>query len=270
MVIPVRVGREGQLLPLPRPDDLPADIRDLVLYQKHDVAHERFGRDIADLIEAITLARRSKRAQPAVTRVPWGWIGTTAGVLAITYVGARYAGVPVPWPGSPAAVASLDGGTGQRLDFSVRLNGSGVVQAWSTVDIRTRIDGQIEKIAFEEGQMVKKGDLLLQIDPRPFQAALDQALSKKALDEAQLANSKFNLTRYKTLGNNFVSQQQIDTQGALVNQQEAQIKADQGVMTLGYRRASGDRSSPSQPPAESAALPSLSTGRMRRVLISTS
>jgi membrane fusion protein, multidrug efflux system len=166
-----------------------------------------------------------------VTRVPWGWIGTTAGVLAITYVGAHYAGVPVPWPGSPAAVASLDGETGQRLHFPVRLNGSGIVQPWSTIDIRTRIDGQIEKIAFEEGQMVKKGDLLVQIDPRPFQAALDQALSRKSLDEAQLANSKGNLTRYKTLGtNNLVSQQEIDTQGGLVNQQEAQIKADQGVI----------------------------------------
>ena len=76
VVIPVRVGREGQIPPLPRPDELPEDIRDLVLYQKHDVTHERFGRDIADLTDAITTVRRAKR-----TPRPWGKIAATSLVL---------------------------------------------------------------------------------------------------------------------------------------------------------------------------------------------
>jgi formylglycine-generating enzyme required for sulfatase activity len=103
VVVPARVGREGQLPGLPRAEDLPADIRDLVLYQKQDVTYERFGRDIGELIEAITVVRRSKRPEHPVPRAPWGWVGAmSAGVLAITYFGAYYLGVPVPWPGSPA------------------------------------------------------------------------------------------------------------------------------------------------------------------------
>lgn len=105
--------------------------------------------------------------------------------------------------------------------------------------IRSRVDGQIETVNFEEGQMVKQGDALLRIDPRPFQAALDQATAKKALDEAQLENSRRDLIRFKRAGTTVHSQQQIDTQEALVAQQEAQIKSDQAAIDnaqvqLGY------------------------------------
>lgn len=104
VVVPVRVGREGQLPALPRAQDLPEDIRDLVLYQKHDVAHERFGRDIAELIEAITTIRRNNRPQYAAPRVPWGWVGATASAMALAgWVGAHSLGLPVPWPGAPAS-----------------------------------------------------------------------------------------------------------------------------------------------------------------------
>ena len=96
--------------------------------------------------------------------------------------------------------------------------------------IHTRVDGQIEKIAFKEGQMVNHGDLLLQIDPRPFQATLEQAIAKKNLDEAQLENSRRDLARFKTVGTIANTQQQIDTQQALVTQLEAQVKADQGAI----------------------------------------
>lgn len=140
--------------------------------------------------------------------------------------------------GNEASVP-VDVTAADREDFPVYLNGLGVAQAWNTVTIRARVDGQIDRIAFQEGQMVKQGDLLLQIDPRPFQAALDQAAAKKALDEALLANSKRDLQRYRTVGTLAVSQQQIDTQAALVKQQEAQVKADQGAIDnaqvqLGY------------------------------------
>ena len=137
------------------------------------------------------------------------------------------------------AAVPIDVAVAEREDFPVYLNGLGVAQAWNTVTIRVRVDGQIDKVAFQEGEMVKQGDLLLQIDPRPFQAALDQAAAKKALDEALLANSKRDLERYTKVGTLAVSQQQIDTQAALVKQQEAQIKSDQGAIDnaqvqLGY------------------------------------
>jgi multidrug efflux system membrane fusion protein len=133
----------------------------------------------------------------------------------------------------------VDVAAAARRDFPVFLNGLGVTQAWNTVTIRVRVDGQIDKIGFKEGQMVKQGDLLLEIDPRPFQAALDQAVAKKALDETLLANSKRDLDRYNKVGTLAVSQQQIDTQAALVKQQESQVKSDQGAIDnaqvqLGY------------------------------------
>ena len=139
---------------------------------------------------------------------------------------------------APAPVP-VDVATSTREDFPVYLNGLGVAQAWNTVTIRTRVDGQIDKVNFKEGETVRKGELLLQIDPRPFQASLDQALAKKTLDESLLANSKRDLVRYTTVGTLAVTQQQIDTQRALVQQQEAQIKSDQGVIDnarvqLGY------------------------------------
>ncbi len=115
----------------------------------------------------------------------------------------------------------------ERADFPLVLEGLGQVQAFNTVLVRARVDGQIDKIAFNEGQMVKAGDLLARIDPRPFQAALDQATAKNAQDEANLANAKLDLTRYATLAKqNFATQQQLDTQNSLVNQLTASIAAD--------------------------------------------
>jgi multidrug efflux system membrane fusion protein len=115
----------------------------------------------------------------------------------------------------------------KRTDFPVVLESLGQVQAYNTVLVRARVDGQIMKIAFSEGQMVKQGDLLAQIDARPFQAALDQAVAKKAQDEANLANAKLDLTRYATLAKqDFATKQQLDTQNALVLQLTASIAAD--------------------------------------------
>jgi multidrug efflux system membrane fusion protein len=113
------------------------------------------------------------------------------------------------------------------MDYPVTIDGLGQVQAYNTVTVRTRVDGQIEKIAFDEGQMVKAGDLITLIDPRPFQAALDQAKAKQAQDQANLANAKLDLQRYATLAKqSFATQQQLDTQNALVTQLIAQIAAD--------------------------------------------
>jgi multidrug efflux system membrane fusion protein len=139
---------------------------------------------------------------------------------------------PAPTPAAAAeasaskpAVVSVS--AAKVADYPVFIDGLGQVQAENTVTVRTRVDGQIVKIAFDEGQTVKAGDLLAQVDPRPFQAALDQAKAKQAQDQATLANAKLDLQRYSTLAKqSFATQQQLDTQNALVNQLIAQEAAD--------------------------------------------
>ncbi|WP_426609471.1 efflux RND transporter periplasmic adaptor subunit [Bradyrhizobium sp. McL0616] len=127
-------------------------------------------------------------------------------------------------PAVPVSVAPV-----QKADFPVYLTGLGTVQGFNTVQVRTRVDGQIDKIAFTEGQMVNQGDLLVEIDPRPFQAALDQAKAKKAQDEANLANANLDLQRYTKLGE-FATRQQTDTQRSTVAQLTAQIAADEAAI----------------------------------------
>jgi multidrug efflux system membrane fusion protein len=118
-----------------------------------------------------------------------------------------------------------------KADFPVYLNGLGTVQPYDTVTVRSRVDGEVTKVFFRQGQMVKEGDVLVQIDPRPYQAALDGALAKKAQDEANLKNAELNLARYKTLATqDSVSRQQLDTQQAAVDQLTAQIKGDQAAI----------------------------------------
>ena len=117
----------------------------------------------------------------------------------------------------------------EKADFPVYLTGLGTVQGFNTVVVRTRVDGQIDKIAFKEGQLVKQGDLLAQIDPRPYQATLDQAKAKKAQDEANLANANLDLQRYTKLGE-FATRQQTDTQRSTVTQLTAQLAADDAAI----------------------------------------
>ncbi len=117
----------------------------------------------------------------------------------------------------------------EKTDFPVYLTGLGTVQGFNTVQVRTRVDGQIDKIAFTEGQLVKQGDLLCEIDPRPFQAVLDQAKAKKVQDEANLANANLDLQRFTKLGE-FATRQQLDTQRSTVAQLTAQIAADDAAI----------------------------------------
>jgi membrane fusion protein, multidrug efflux system len=115
--------------------------------------------------------------------------------------------------------------TVEKAEFPVYLTSLGTVQAFNTVLVRSRVDGQIDKIAFKEGQLVKQGDLLAEIDPRPYQAVLDQAKAKKDQDEANLANTNLDLQRFIKLGE-FATRQQLDTQRSSVSQLTAQIAAD--------------------------------------------
>ncbi len=130
-------------------------------------------------------------------------------------------------PRGPQAIA-VDTAVVTRADVPVYLEGLGTIQAFNTVTVTARVDGELQKIAFEEGQAVRKGDLLAQIDPRPFQAALGLALAAKAKDEAQLQSAKADLERYVTLApENLASKQTLDAQRATVAGLEAQIKGDQ-------------------------------------------
>jgi membrane fusion protein, multidrug efflux system len=127
-------------------------------------------------------------------------------------------------PAVPVTIAPV-----VKADFPVYLNGLGTVQGFNTVVVRTRVDGQIDKIAFKEGQLVNQGDLLAEIDPRPYQATLDQAKAKKIQDEANLANANLDLQRYTKLGE-FATRQQTDTQRSTVAQLTAQIAADDAAI----------------------------------------
>lgn len=113
-----------------------------------------------------------------------------------------------------------------RQDVPIHVDGIGTVQAYNTVTVRARVDGQLDKVIFTEGQDVKAGDALAQIDPRPYQARLSQAQGVKAKDEAHLANVRLDLERYVKLGE-FATQQSVDTQKALVRQLEASLETDQ-------------------------------------------
>jgi multidrug efflux system membrane fusion protein len=118
-----------------------------------------------------------------------------------------------------------------RQDVPVYLTGLGTVQASFTVGIHSQVDGKLQEVLFTEGQHVKKGDVLAKIDPRLFQAALDQAKAKKAQDQAQLTSAEKDLARSKTLVlSNITSQQIVDQQQAKVDQFKASMAADEAAI----------------------------------------
>jgi membrane fusion protein, multidrug efflux system len=171
--------------------------------------------------------------------LPRGWqILAVLGVIAVgSYVGWRYlgtnrtdatagaratGGAAVNSPPIPVTVARV-----QKADFPVYLSSLGTVQPYRTVTVRSRVDGQITKVGFRQGRMVMEGDVLVEIDSRPYQAALAQAQAKKAQDEATLKDAKLNLDRYLSLADkNVVTRQQLDTQQATVAQLTAQVEGD--------------------------------------------
>jgi membrane fusion protein, multidrug efflux system len=121
--------------------------------------------------------------------------------------------------------------TAERRDVPVFQEGLGSVQASNTVSLKTRVDGQIVQIAFREGQTVKQGDLLVVIDPRPYQVQLEQAQAALARDQAQLKNAQLDFQRYQNLSKEgVIAQQQFDAQKALVGQLEGTIQADQAAI----------------------------------------
>jgi multidrug efflux system membrane fusion protein len=141
------------------------------------------------------------------------------GVLAAM---AQSSAAPPANPAVPVTVVKV-----QRKDVPEYARGIGTVQAYRSVLVRARVDGTLENVAFREGQEVKAGDLLAEIDPRPYAAMLAQARAKRAADVAQLDNAKRDLLRYADLARtNYASRQQLDTQQALVEQDTASIQGD--------------------------------------------
>jgi membrane fusion protein, multidrug efflux system len=130
--------------------------------------------------------------------------------------------------GAPIVVATA---VARSASLPIYLNGLGSVEAMATVTVKSRVDGQLLRIDVKEGQLVKHGQLLGEIDPRPFQVQLEQAEGQMARDQAQLENAKRDLDRYQTLiDQDAVTRQQLDTQVATVAQLEGSIKADQGAV----------------------------------------
>jgi multidrug efflux system membrane fusion protein len=158
------------------------------------------------------------------------------GVLALTVIscaalvgcgrGQKNAKASGPPPAVPVGVATV-----QQRDFPVYLTGLGSVQAFNTVSLKTRIDGQITQVNFVEGQDVKEGELLIQIDPRPYQVALATAEANLQRDEAQLTNAKVQYERMKALyAGGVIAKQDLDTQEASFGQYEGTIAADKAAI----------------------------------------
>src|SRR5438445_1152550 len=190
-----------------------------------------------------TRAPAADSEQPALTKPTprfrhWRWIAVAVAVIAVAVaawfwfghrsreqVKARGKGDPnartVPVVAAPARKGTID----------VYLDALGTVTPRNMVVVRSRVDGQLLSVAFREGQDVKAGELLAQIDPRPFEVQLTQANGQMARDQAQLKNAQLDLERYKTLlGQDSISKQQVDTQEALVRQYQGAVLSDQGAI----------------------------------------
>jgi membrane fusion protein, multidrug efflux system len=163
-------------------------------------------------------------------RLPPRYLGAAALALLVLCGAWYWLGSKPPPPKAPLAIP-VDIASVQPADVPVYLEGLGTVQAFYTVTVTARVDGQIDKVAFTEGQDVKKGTLLVQIDPRPYQAALGIAIANRDKDLALLANARRDMERYTVLApEDLASKQTVDTQRALIAQLVAQVKGDEAAI----------------------------------------
>ncbi len=199
-----------------------------------------------DLPEAGGHASTAASAAKPSKSLWWLWLLVLGGiVLAVWYFrGTRNASEAANPSAAAAGARSGKGGAGmgnfvvpvvaataQHGDLPVYFNGLGTVNAFNTVTIRSRVDGQLINVAFKEGQYVHEGDLLAQIDPRPFEVQLQSAQGMLAKDQALRKDAEVNLQRYQLLfKEGVIPQQQLDTQGALVGQYDGSIRADESAM----------------------------------------
>lgn len=190
------------------------------------------------------LAERSEATAPRRSRArPRLWLGAVAalGLLLVIALHTTHKPAGAATRKVPDAV-SVQATTASRSDVPVTVEGLGTVQAFYTATLAAQVNGQLQQVFFSEGQSVKKGQLLAQIDPRPLQAALDQAQATKDKDAATLEAAQRDLTRYQLLApRNLASKQQLDQQRGLVQGLNAQLKIDQAAIDnartqLGYTR----------------------------------
>ena len=188
---------------------------------------------VKPLKEAPSIGVSQPAARPPRQR--WVWISLLV-LLAVGIVWwARHGSAPQPGGGGGggrnAAPMSIVPATVAKGDIGINLNALGTVTSLATVTIRTQISGYLQKIDFTEGDEVKKGDLLAEIDPRPYEAALAQARGQLARDEAMLKGAQVDLTRYQGLAaQNAVPHQTLDTQVALVAQDQGTVEADRATV----------------------------------------
>jgi multidrug efflux system membrane fusion protein len=170
---------------------------------------------------------------------PWTWtkrnkwwlLGILLGVVAILLL-IRHNTAQAPTGGFGAgAPTAVNTAKAEKGDIQVILDALGTVTPLQTVTVRTQINGQLQTIGFTEGQMVKKGDFLAEVDPRPYQAALEQAQGTLVKDQALLKNAQLDEARYKKLvAEDSIASQQLDTQAALVRQYQGQVVTDQAAV----------------------------------------
>ncbi|MDP9002601.1 MAG: efflux RND transporter periplasmic adaptor subunit [Myxococcota bacterium] len=154
-------------------------------------------------------------------------IGATAWALRERQRGAASASAAAASAASDRVIPVLTARVEQR-DVPLWLEALGSVSAFYTVTVKTQVDGRVDKVLFKEGEPVKKGDILVQIDPRPFAIQLESAQAAFSRDRANLANARVNLERYRTLSQqNLIAVQQLTDQQAAVDQLDAQMRADQ-------------------------------------------
>ncbi len=186
-------------------------------------------------------SRWSDRHLPGGAKTLWIGLGLAVILLAVYLATATQSTATHTGRGAGGAVP-VGVATAIQGPIDITLNALGTVTPLATVTVRPQVSGNLQRIYFQEGQLVRAGDLLAQIDPAPFQAALDQARGQLAKDAASLANAKVDLRRYQTLfSQNATSQQVLATQQALVRSDEGTVKSDQAsvetaAINLGYTR----------------------------------
>jgi multidrug efflux system membrane fusion protein len=168
-----------------------------------------------------------------VRRWTWRIAPFALALLAVGAYGlfARAGGAAQPTPSTAPRATPVVVAPARTRDVGVYITGLGSVTPLNTVTIHSRVDGQLLDVTFREGQLVKAGDLLAEIDPKPFEAQLTQFEGQLARDQALLENARLDVTRYETLATtDAIPEQQLDTQRSLVRQDEGAVKNDQGLI----------------------------------------